>query len=368
MGFRAYRFHGLVDVLVDDSVSVSLQRSIDFQIAHFRDNGEAAAPLRIEVFPYERVACVDANATTSFHLSRALVGGFLDMPPQRVALRKEVWGYTLFLQDGSGFLMVTLQLLLGTQGLSFVHSAALADGSGRVILLPGGGGVGKTALLGQLVGEDRCRLLGDDVVALSAEGQVLAVPRAFVLKDYHRGVFPEAFASIAPRPRPVRARTWRALRFAYRNAPFMGATRGLLSHLGLWEKLEARLRPAPACTELTTVPVSSLFGPAAILAQGPIREVVFLERYSGTVFRFAPLDRKALVSRMVSIMHHEWVDHMRAFWQLGAVEIVDLPAYFAEMERILESGTAPGASHILMIPEAASPDELVHSFLQNVAL
>jgi len=365
MAFRVYRFHGLVDVLVDDGVSASLQRSIDFQIAHFRDEGEATAPWRIEVFPYERVADVDADAATRFHLSQAVTGSLLDMPPQRVALRVEAWGYSLFLHGGSGFLMVALQLLLHAQGLSLVHAGAISDPSGRVILLPGAGGVGKTALIARLVRDCRCQLLGDDVVALSDRGRVLSVPRAFVLKEYHRETLPDAFASAARRPRRVSPGVRRALRFAYRNAPFMGVTLKLLSMAGVLENVVARFRP-PA--EIEAVPVSSLFGPSAVAAEGPLRETVFLERYAGAAFRFEPLDGKALVRRLFSIMHHEWVDHMRAFWQLGAVEIADLPAYFIEMARILEAATAAPASHILRIPEAATPEELTRCFLEKVSL
>ena len=365
MAFRVYRFHGLIDVLVDDGVTAALQRSIDFQIAHFRDDGETTAPWRIEVYPYERIADVDADAATRFHRSRVRTGQLLDMPPQRVALRQEPWGYSLFLQGGSGFLMVTLQLLLCAQGVSLVHAGALSDADGRVVLLPGAGGVGKTALIARLVRDGHCRLLGDDIVALTDGNRVLAVPRAFVLKDYHRETLPDAFASVPPRPWHASPRARSVLRFLYRNAPFVGVTLGLLSRSGLLDGLLARLRPPD---DFEAVPVSSLFGPSAVAAQGSLREIVFLERYAGNAFRFEPLDRKALVRRMFSIMHHEWVDHMRAFWQLGAVEIVDLPTYFAEMARILEAATAAPASHLLMIPEAATPSELTRFFLENVPL
>ncbi len=365
MAFRIYRFHGRVDVLVDEGVPTSLQRSIDFQIAHFRDDGESTAPWRIEVYPYERIADVDADAATRFHRSRAVTGQLLDMPPQRVALRQEPWGYSLFLQGGSGFLMLTLQLLLCAQGVSLVHAGALSDAEGRVVLLPGAGGVGKTALIARLVRDGRCRLLGDDVVALTNRGGVLAVPRAFVLKDCHRETLPEAFSSAAGRPRPVPPGARRVLRFLYRNAPFMGVTLKLLSAAGLLNAVAARLRPPP---EFEAIAVSSLFGGSAVLSEGPLREVVFLERHAGSVFRFEPLDGKALVRRMFSIIHHEWVDHMRAFWQLGATELVDLPAYFEETRRTLEAGTADCAVHRMEIPEAATPCELADFFLERVAL
>jgi hypothetical protein len=365
MAFRVYRFHDLVDVLVDNDVTAALQRSIDFQIGHFRDDGETTAPWRIEVLPYERAADIDADAATRFHVSRALTGGFLDMPPERAALRKEPWGYTLFLQGGSGLLMVALQLLLHGQGVSLVHAGALCDRSGAVILLPGAGGVGKTALIAQLVRAGHGRLLGDDIVALTDTERALAVPRDFVLKGYHRKTLPDAFASVPPRPWHASPRVRRVLGILYRNAPFVGVTLGLLSRAGLLDGLLARLRPPD---DFEALPVSSLFGPSAVAAEGPLRAIVFLERYDGNVFRFEPLGQKALVRRMFSILHHEWVDHMRAFWQLGAVEVVDLPSYFAEMARILEAATAAASSHLLRIPEAAAPSELTRFFLEKVPL
>ena len=80
------------------------------------------------------------------------------------------------------------------------------------------------------------------------------------------------------------------------------------------------------------------------------------------------MEPKSLVRRLASIVHHEWADHMRAFWQLGSLEIVDLPAYLAETARILEAGTASVPIHLLRIPDAATPAELVDFFRQRMGL
>jgi hypothetical protein len=363
---RVYGLHDRIDVVVSGHVSDALRRSIEFQIGHFRC-AESTAPVRIEVHPYESDCLQELEPLSRFHLSSGVAGRGIDMPGERVALRVESWGYTLYLERGSGFLMLAIQLLLTRQEHSLVHAGAIADPDGRVILLPGAGGVGKTALVGALAQQGRARLLGDDLVLLSSAAHVRSLPREFVLKDYHRDVLPEAFGDVPTRREiPVAAR--RVLRRLYRNAPLRGVTESLLARTGALPSLRARLSPSPATPPPRTVDVASLFGRECVAGDGPLREVVFLERVDDLAFGLEPMDAKSLVMRMASIVHHEWTDHMRAFWQLGSMEIADLPAYLAETTRILESGTASVPIHRLRIPDGATPAELVDFFGQRMEL
>jgi hypothetical protein len=43
---------------------------------------------------------------------------------------------------------------------------------------------------------------------------------------------------------------------------------------------------------------------------------------------------------MFAIIHHEWVDGMRQFFTMGALDMVDLLSYFQNVEAIMRSATA----------------------------
>jgi len=76
----------------------------------------------------------------------------------------------------------------------FVHGAAL-ERDGQALLFPSWGGVGKTALVAELVRSHGWGFLGDDLTLVDESGWCYAFPKAMVLYPYHRALFPEVFAA-----------------------------------------------------------------------------------------------------------------------------------------------------------------------------
>ena len=375
MSIATYSIHGLIRITAEAGVRDSIIKSLDFHIGHFRtDRPEATAPLHVTIRPYDRFQPDAGSPMSAFHRVRGLAGTIVDDPITRAAFRRDPDGYTIW-ADAGFLITMFIQLLLIERDITLVHAAAVADDSGRVTLLPGPGGVGKTALVGCLVRQHGARLLGDDVVGLSRNGECFSFPRSFVLKEYHREVYPEVFERlrIGDDTRPRTSRTKAAVvglaKLVRENAPFMGLTKWVLSSLGLYGAFVRHLTAAAVPAEppfLAAVPIRDIFGAEALMDRGLVDRIVFLERYEGSDFRVMPLSHESLCRRMFGIVHHEWADYMRQFLALGSLELVDLPGYFGRVRAVIEDGTAGRRCSILLIPENASPDELLRHYLSMV--
>jgi hypothetical protein len=351
-----YIIHGLIDVLVDSHVNDSVIEQIDFQIGYFRVVGkQQSAPYQIVVKSYDEFFVDPALTFDTFHLVRGIRCEIVDDPKNRRAIKKEHNTYIIF-ADTPFLINLYIQLLLIEQGIALVHAAAVADGDGRVILFPGAGGVGKTSILGYLVKQGNYRILGDDIVGISKKGECLSFPRSFVLKEYHRAVYPETFHRLDIKKNKQTLSWTGLLRFVRDNAPFIGVTKHLLRRLGILDKA-AVLVPPPE-PFLAAVPVEEIFGSGSVADHGNINHVIFLQRYSGEQFRGATEDHKLISQRMLAIIQHEWVSVMREFFTLGAMEIVDIAAYFHSAATIMESAILGSRCEMFWIPDNASPDEL----------
>jgi hypothetical protein len=356
-----YSIHNLVDVIIDERGSAAVIKDIDFQISYFKGaGGKVSAPHRITVKPYEDFAPDPSLSFDTFHLVRGVTGRCFDDPKGRVAFEKGEKGYTIYADTPNFLINPFIQFLLIEHGISLVHAAAVADKSGRVILLPAAGGVGKTAILGHMVKEKGYRLLGDDIVGLSERGECLAFPRSFVLKEYHRDIYPEVLKGLKTEKKSKEPASNKLKRVIRENAPFVGLVKAILQRLGLLEEVAKQLLPLPLSKPLylAAVPVEEIFGPSTVAGRGSIDRIIFLQRYTGTKFRLDNLSEEELCRRMFAIIHHEWVDFMRQIFTMGALEIVDLEAYFKRVEAIMRSGVSGKRCEMLFIPDGASHQEL----------
>lgn len=346
-----YDIHGLVRVTVDPRVGPAVIESIDFQIGAFRAlAGSAEAgdgrSLRLKVGPYGGDGAHDDGDEGPL---------FVD-PEARLAIRRTKCGLSALVHTGNFTINVLIQLLLAEQGASQVHAAGVVDGSGGATLLPGMGGVGKTALAGFLVKERGYRLLGDDLVIAKEDGVCLAVPRAFVLKKYHRKMFPEAFREAGPS-------AWWRWDFnlggaIVANMPFKSVVRKALGRTG------AYLAAAKALSVISSggvvVPISRIFGAESLVGSGAVRRIVYLER-SGGDFRVETARRDEICQRMFAVIHGEFRGSMGTLFDLGADGVVDLATYFACADRAIRRCVESAEVLRLRIPTKASAEEL-HAF------
>jgi len=363
-----YDIHNLIHVDVDERVAQSLRSAIDFQIAHFRTDALHNGPSRIEVYPYADFAGRRPGAVHAFHQCAGGDGVWMEDVAKRYAIMRTDGGFAAFADSPRLLINLLIQFLLVEHGITLVHAAAVADKQGNVTLLPGPGGVGKTALLGSLVQQHGCRLLGDDVVGIDETGQCWAVPRSFVLKAYHETVYPDVFERLGittDKQRKQRPHVMRALlNIAVDNMPLKGVLRATLRKAGYLQAVQQTLCEPRCEPYLAAVPVEQVFGADCVIDRGPIQRIVFLERWDQPQFAFDTISADAMVNRLCSIIHHEWADHMRHFWTLGSLDVVDFAQYFPTIARIARGAVTGRTCERLRIPDGAMPHELLGNFLQ----
>ena len=159
-------------------------------------------------------------------------------------------------------------LLAGLRaGCAFMHGAGL-ERDGVAWLFPSWGGVGKTALVAALVRSHGWRMLGDDFVIVTDDGECLAFPKPMVLYPYHRAMFPEVFASGRGPTAPASFND-ALTRAAVALKPMLRRFPGLLQWARRHNPQSVRVAP------------SEVFGSDKLAAGGRIGGAVFLERVTG---------------------------------------------------------------------------------------
>jgi hypothetical protein len=157
-----------------------------------------------------------------------------------------------------------LQVCALRAGHTFVHAAGV-EKDGRAILFPSRSRVGKTALVAHFVQTLGWRLLGDDLVFLSADGTSHGFPRPMVFYPYHKSLYAQVFhkglGPVAP-----------------------SFTSQFLIRIA--QPVKGLLRPFPSVLQflrahnLQSVQIlpSKAFGMAALSRRGKVGGIVWLER------------------------------------------------------------------------------------------
>lgn len=360
-----YRIPGLAVVTLSPDVPGSVQEAVSFQLGHFRQetmvDGDGDLPL-IRVLPFKTQT---APAQVHLHETRGDLNRVLEARQAGHATERTERGFDVYTNTTEPLIVLLLQALLLPRGRTFIHAAAWVDKSGRATLLPGPGGVGKTALLSAAVLRHGLRLLGDDLI-LAGSPDLEAFPRAFVLKDYHRDIFPEAWKQQAARSGGWRTAARPVVQFVRRNAPFHGLAKSITQRAGKLDQTSAMLQRHAVPPDFFTVPVADLFGADKVAQEGRLDRVIWLERRDAADFELKPADPAALATRAFSILMHEWADHARWLGRLGAMQILDQGYFYRRTEELLQATLADRPCWVAGIPARASPSELEQWFNQEL--
>lgn len=356
MNEHLYHIHDLITVRLDPRVHSWVLKSVHQQIGAFRSEKERATSFVIRIMPFARFSVGPEREI--FQGAKGGRDSWYADGEARQAVQKTQNGYDVYTDVMISLLGLIQQLFL-RKSISFAHAAALKDPQGNVIVLAGAGGVGKTALAGFLVKEKGYTLLGDDMVALGESGTCLAFHRPLVLKEYHRLVYPEAFAKLKHKSwqrRAVRFLVWQL----YANAPFRGVLDGLLKRWGLYDRITFIPFIRPDYVDI--VSVSEIFGAEHLALQGPIAKTVFLVRSYGSDFSLQERDAGWMARRMFAVLYQELASELEQLLKMGALGLEDLGADFWRVRTILEKAVSGTPCSLLRIPEEATPEDLIRAF------
>lgn len=278
-----------------------------------------------------------------------------DDADNEVAVEKNDKGFVIYASVPNFLINLFIQALLIKDGYSMVHAAAFENNNGDITLLPGAGGIGKTALLGNMVKDHHYRLLGDDIILLGENGTCLSYPRSFVLKEYHRSVYPEVFQRLNIK----KGGNYDLKRFIVDNAPFTSVIKNILRSKKLYSKVTQAINLTPY---LAAVPVEEIFGTESVCPQGNLENILFLERYEGEKTVINPIDTGELSRRMFAIIWHEWVGSMRQLFSISAMGLFDLSHLFSCTAQIIHSAISGKQSQIISIPNRTNPKDLADTF------
>lgn len=358
-----YQIHSIAQVRAADELKAHVRASLEFQLGHFRSKGpeehaDSAPIIRFE--PYEKFTGAPA---THFHQVRGEAGRFLHAPGSRYAVVVNGGGFDVFTDTTETLVNILLQILALRQGLSFIHAAGWVDAGGRATLVPGPGGVGKTALLSAGVLRHNVKLLGDDLVIAGKAGQACSFPRAFVLKPYHRSQFPAHFPAGSTARRSF---IGPLLRFAQENIPFRGVLKSAVRQLGHLEATSLWMQQGITGPDLHPVRVADLFGSDRVAKGGTVARVIYLERADRSDFSTSGISVEEVVARSVAVLQHEWVDYGRWFTQMGALRVFSMPEYFNTVERSMRAACESAERWLVQVPEGATPLDLESWFAREL--
>jgi|SRR3989344_428658 len=352
-----YHIHNLITVRVNPKSRPWVLKSINRQLGSFRSSKrDHSNPLMISVSPFEMFSFAqDREIFQNLEGGRDLWCADRD---SRLAIEKKPAGYAVYTDAMFSFTGLIQQLFI-SKGISFAHAAALQSPAGLVTVLAGSGGVGKTALSGFLVKEKGYKLLGDDMVALTESGECLAFHKAFVLKEYHRSVYPELFAArkhMSLRKRATRSIIWHL----YANVPFRGIIDKFLKSKGVYNRIA--FIPFIRRDYVDIVPAEQIFPANCLAEQGTVEKTILLLRCAVPDFSIEEKSGIWMARRMFAILYQELENDLKRLLEMGSLGLEDLGADFWRARVILEKAVSRAPCRVLRIPQKATPEELARAF------
>jgi hypothetical protein len=355
-----YNIHNIVKVIIDSKIAQSVLDSINFQIRHFnvKENEEEKCKYCIYVSSYSEYQINDKSKMSLFHDTVFDYEQIMIDPENELVIEKGENSFHIYASRSNFLINMFIHYYFIKEGYSMVHAASV-EIDGKSILLPGPGGVGKTALVGYAVKHLGMRVHGDDIVLIGQQGNCLSFPRSFVLKEYHRNVYPDVFAKYGIKSN----KHYGIKRFLIENAPFLPLIKRLLKKHGLQDKVSRTIGIEP---HLATLSVREILGDNSIADKSLIERILFLERSTNSEFELIMVEEKEIVDRMFSIIYHEWVESFRQLFVMGSVGMLDINGMFKDTYQIIRTSVEGKKCYILKIPNNSPVESLHKQFEQYV--
>ena len=260
---------------------------------------------------------------------------FDDQTEPRIAYLRRRFGRTIDAHPALSYALLwnVVHVRLLHRGASSVH-AGIAELGGGAVAIAGTGGSGKTSLLFSLLERDGARYLAEDFGILGSDGVVHLSPKAISI--YSSDLHSESVGLsryVGTRPTTQRAK-W-------------------LMH-----------RRLLGTTPMVKAPVDAILPAERIGTRAPLRQVLWLIRTAQAGVRTRDATPDELAERLTNVA---WREHKRLLElvrmiRANATERTQVPTVEAltdQTREILRAGLRDAARHVVEVPGAAGPGEIL---------
>jgi hypothetical protein len=255
---------------------------------------------------------------------------------------------TLYLSADSFDVIPYIQLAFSSIGKTFLHAAAI-DFKGDIIIFPSiSGGVGKTALIGNLLKANPIfKMLGDDYVIVSSRGEVNAFPKPMFLYDYHRSIYGDRASGVQAQVkipsllRKIKLSIKRVMPFRKSLKLF---TTTFIKNEYLKKIVLENQQYAQALPE-------NVFGRDRISSSGNLRSIIQLQKYSGDELKMQKSESSGMINSMYSTIHFELREFWDPIYDFGRFDQMYLPEYYSNTRNVITSAVKDISTYTLFVPE-----------------
>ena len=365
--FFYYNLHNLVKIYVHEDISHHLKDDIDFQVGEFLIGKEQFQKDKVSesifVIPYnfKKIILNEGNfKVVDFHKSKGEISTFFEDVEENLAVYKEDNNFVIF-SDTSNFLInVFIQYLLIHKGYSMIHAAGYLNSNGKVNIVTGAGGIGKTAILGYAIKNKKLRYLGDDIIIIGKNQVSFSFPRKFVFKKYHKKIYKDVFKE----DKIKYFNFYYLKKIIFDMVPFKRALKKFLKKINIYNLILKYLYPHDF---LATISPKKIFPENSYLESGPIEKIIFLDRGNVKNFEISDLSNRDFSSRTFSVLMNEWTSYSNQIFNLGALNVFNLPFFYKRNIEIFEEISNQIVLKNIIAPRNCSVDEL-NNFLDEQGL
>jgi len=352
-----YDIHGLVKIHLHVSEKNSA-RIIDELLSSFKSNTLDDSQLQLEFF----------DSMEHTHSNPTLNAGGINFDEgdhmvwdSHCAVKSDPSGkITIYSNKGIDKFVLTLLLMiqLAHQNLALCHAMGIVI-EDEAILFPAWRRTGKTGLFNYFLKQETIKVLGDELMIVSRQGDVYKLPYPLIIRDYHATDKPTALGKAYKKNRNIY--------LAYTMDPFINyIAKPMVSLLSLISPALVRLIKRNAPERGVTTPLEEITSTDRIINHAKLKKVINLVRSSGSKIEIKSCDYKVMVPEIVSMLYQGElfsspnVERFLQYWLvLNAFnEVESWQSILSELEQVLEEALMHVQCYRMTMPQKAPISEI----------
>lgn len=352
-----YDIHGLIKIYLHVSEKNSA-KIIDTLLASFRSAPIDASQVNLEFL----------DSLENHHYQNTLHTGGLNYSIDEQAVwdshctvRAEPSGkISIFSDSGIDQFVLTLLMMvqLTRQGFALCHAMGIAKEDGAIIF-PAWKHTGKTGLFSYLMHQESIKLLGDELMIISRQGEVYKLPYPINIQHYHASERSTALGQAFRKKRNIY--------LGRMIGPFYDyIARPIITVLSLISPGLVRSIRRFALSRWVTAPLEEIVSADRISNRASLRKVITLVRSSGEKIKIDPYDYRKIIPEIISMLYcgelfsspnvERFLQYWLVLYAFNAVE--SWQSILSALEQFLEEALMHAQCYRITIPEKTQISEL----------